>query len=209
MADDVRFTGEVFTAAIGEERDIVELQDGSYVLIMVDRVEETHLPPLAQIKADVIAAWQENARLDALEVRAAELISTHGNNLEAIASELGKTTDAVSAFARSAPPPGFAQELIGAMFSAEDQGMVVGRSSDGRSAVIAQIVGLEPLEGADFDLMVEEVGSVFADSFARDQLEYYARALEARHGAQLHLGAVDGVFEQLNQTGYGVGHGGM
>ncbi|MEM1298683.1 MAG: SurA N-terminal domain-containing protein [Pseudomonadota bacterium] len=207
IVDDVRFTGEVFAATIDEERDIVEMQDGSYVLVMVERIEETHMPPLDQIKAAVTAAWQDNARVESLEAQATDLAAKHGSDLAAIATELGKQTDAVSAFARSTPPPGFAQELIGEMFNADKDSLVVGRSSDGRSAVIAKITELEALEGADLTVEMQQVGDIFANSTARDQLEYYARALEARHGAELNLGNVDDVFNRLNQTGYG--HGGM
>ncbi|MFK7945384.1 MAG: SurA N-terminal domain-containing protein [Paracoccaceae bacterium] len=209
VAGDVRFTGEVFDATIDEERDIVELQDGSFVLIMLDRIAETALPPLEEIKPDVTAVWQDVQRVEALEAQATQLVLEHGGDLDVIAGVLGKQTDAVGAFARSAPPPGFAPELIGAMFSADEGDAVVGRSSDGRSAVIAKITGLEALEGADLDIEAQEVGDIFSNSLARDQLEYFARALEARHGAQVSVSAVDGVFEQLNQIGYGAGSGGM
>ena len=74
LAADPNFAAEVQAANVGDERDVIELVDRGYALVMLDRVLEAHLPEFENVRERVAEAWKAEQRLQALEARAAELI---------------------------------------------------------------------------------------------------------------------------------------
>ena len=199
IAADPRFMSELRDAIDGEELDITQLSDGSYVLIMVDRIEESHLPDLATIRERVIEAWRHEQRLAAQEARAAELLSA-GNSLETISATVLSGITPHEAFTRDRAPGVFSPALVEAVFSAAEGDTVIGRSRDGQAVFLTAVNGVTPL--AD-DVMTEQVtvfADILSDSLSRDQLEYFSRALEARHDATINTTAINEVFDQLDQA---------
>lgn len=205
VAGDPQFFGEVFAADEGEERDITELSDGSYVLVMVDRVVATRNPELDEVRSRATIAWQDAQRLASEEIRA-QMLATTEAGLSGIAEKLGQTPDPLEPFARSNAAPELSPELVEAVFSAEEGTLVVGRNRDDTAVIIASVTGIEAPDPADLALETDQITDILSGATARDQLEYYARALETRHGARVNRGNIDTVFEQLSQTGSGGGY---
>ena len=90
--------------------------------------------------------------------------------------------------------------LVEAIFSAAEGDTVIGRSRDGQAVFLTAVNGVTPL--AD-DVMTEQVtvfADILSDSLSRDQLEYFSRALEARHDATINTTAINEVFDQLDQA---------
>lgn len=204
VAGDAEFFGEVFGAAEGEERDIVELTDGSYVLVMVDRVEAAHNPALDAVKDRAVVAWQDAQRLQAQEARASELVTGEAD-FAAVATVLNQEPAVLAPFARSDIPPELSPSLVEAIFEADAGALIIGERRDGSAVIIAEVTEVAAMDPADLALESDQLGEVLSDSIARDQLEYYARAIEERHGALVNNGAIDTIFEQLSQSGAGVG----
>lgn len=75
LAADPQFTAEVQAAMAGDERDVVQLTDGGYALVMVDKVEESHLPEFETVRERIFDAWAAEQRMDWLDKRAEELIA--------------------------------------------------------------------------------------------------------------------------------------
>ena len=199
IAADPRFMSELRDAIDGEERDITQLADGSYVLIMVDRIEESHLPELATIRDRVAESWQHEQRLVAQEARAAELLAA-GNNLETISATVLSGITQHEAFARDGAPGVFSPELIEAIFSSAEGDTVIGRSRDDAAVFLTAVTAVTPLAE---EVMAEQstaIADILSDSLSRDHLEYFSRAIEARHGATINTTAINEVFDQLNQA---------
>ncbi|MEM9138965.1 MAG: SurA N-terminal domain-containing protein [Pseudomonadota bacterium] len=212
IAGDARFQREAFEALDGEERDIEQTSDGSYILVMIDRIEESHVPDLEAVAADVTEAWQAEERLAALEKQATELVATasSGRDLTEVAAEVGTEVSERPAFSRVEPPQNLSQPLVDAVFGTVEGGMVIGRDRTDTGVIIASVQAISPLQGDDLAQQVAAAEQALSTQIAGDQLEFYARAIEARHGAQINEGAVDQVFELLiNPYQGGYGHGGM
>ena len=196
------FMAEVQSAVDGEERDIVELADGGYALVMIERIADTHLPELATVRDKVVEAWKAEQRLAALEARAAEVLLKAGaEGMTAVAAELGVEPVELPATTRNQMPPMIPQELTRQIFAGDEGEIVMGRSRGEQSVLIVHVREVVPL--AD-DALAERVASVeqaLSSGVGTDTLEFFGRALEDRHGAQVNRGAVDTVFEQLGQSG--------
>ena len=199
IAADPRFMAEVREAFDGEERDVVQLSDGSYVLVMIDRIAESHLPELDTIRERVTEAWQHEQRLAAQEARAAELVAA-GQNLETISSTVLQGVTTHEGFTRDGAPGVFAPELIETIFAGGEGDMVIGRSRDGAGVFLALVTGVTALGAEDMAAQSNAITDILENNMQRDQLEYFARALEARHEAVVNQSAIDNVFDQLNQA---------
>lgn len=207
LAADPRFIEEVRSSAVGDERDVVELTSGGYVLVLVDRIAEAHLPEFEAVKDKVLAAWKADQRLQALETKATELIETKGTDgLPAIATELGLEAVELPATTRTQTPPILSRDLREKIFAAKAGDLIIGRTRGDQSVVIALVREVNPLAGDTLKERVKQLEDALAGGVATDTLEFYGRALEERHGATFNQGAVDSVFRALEAGMAGGGY---
>lgn len=204
---DQRFLAELLAAEEDEERDIIQISDGSYVLVMIDRIEESHLPELDAIKQKVIDAWDQEQRLKALEAQGDQMakMSANGTSFAGVAGSIGEVSSDREAFTRGRAPQDLAPELIEQIFKVEaaDE-IVVGRNARNDAVIVAKITNIAPLEGEVLDAQTEAARQVMRNAMSSDQLELFSRAIQDKHGAVVNNDAIDQVFEQLS-----IGHGGM
>ncbi|MEM1161511.1 MAG: SurA N-terminal domain-containing protein [Pseudomonadota bacterium] len=208
LVRDPRFMAEVQDALDNQDRDLVQLSDGGYALVLVERIKDSYLPEVDEIKDKVTEAWSQEQRLIALEARAADLVlqSAEGG-IDAVAASLETEAVDFPAYGRAQLPSVFAAAITDQIFSADNGGLVIGRSTGGQSVMVAQVTEIVPLAEDDLSQNAEAATQNIANGIAADQIELFARALEARLGAQINPGVVELVFEQLNQVGHGFGHG--
>lgn len=201
-----RFMREVLESAEGEERELLQLEDGSYLLVMVDRIVDTYLPELDEVRAQAVEAWQQEARLESQQ-RLAEGLVNGGSSLQRIASLSFSGVTEHPAGARSASPAILSDELVQAVFAGSQGEIVIGRARDGQSIILAEVRAVTPLSDEDMSAQSNEIAVALGGSMERDHLEYYARALEARHGAVINTDSIANVFQQLSGGGHGGGQG--
>ncbi len=193
------FISEVFTALDAEERDLVELPDGGYLLVMVERIEPTALQPLDKVRDRAITAWQAAERLKAIEAQGAELIARLGDNASIwdIGEELAIAPLPHQPFTRATPPPALPEALVEKIFQAESAGGALAPSDDSSQVIVAQISSIAQLGPAAMATNSAGIDQVLADSLRQDMAEYFARAVEARHNAVIEPGVIDEVFTRL------------
>jgi peptidyl-prolyl cis-trans isomerase D len=199
------FVSEAFAALDAEERDLVETPDGGYLLIMVRRIEPSALKPLDEIRDSAIALWQDAERLKAIEARGAELSARLGEETSAwdLGDELGVAVLPVPPFTRMAPPPTLPGTLVDAIFRANSLDGVSGAGEDGKTVIVGQIAsvnmpGPEALASAN-----TRMESALTDSLQKDMAEYFARAVEAQHEAQIEPGVIEEVYRRLGAASTG------
>jgi len=202
LAADPRFVTEMQAALDGEERNIIELVDGGYALVMIGRIADSHLPELDAVKDDVTGAWALEERLKALEARATSLVlkAASEGGLAAIAEELGETPSELPAFTRAQMPPTMSEVTREQIFSAAEGDLVIGRARGNQSVLLITVREVRALEGDALAERVTAAETALASSIAGDQLEFHGRAMEERHGAFVNPEAVEAVFEQLGQA---------
>lgn len=200
-AYDQRLMAEITDASEGEERDMVELADGSYALVMVDRIVDSHLPELDAIKPKVIEAWKNEQRLAALEARALGLMAgENGGDVDAAATATGLEVVEPEAFSRESPPPTLSGPLVESIFSGAEGGFVSGRNQLGTGVVLARIETITPLDAETLAEQKTELETALHNSVARDHLEYFSRALSETHDVSINRDAIETIFERMGQA---------
>ena len=203
LAADQRFVTEARTAPVAAEREVIELTDGGYALVMIDRIAEEHLPEFAKVKDKVLAAWKAEQRLKSLEEKAKGLIEAAGDEgMVAIGTALEATPVDLPAAARNQMPPMLGQDLRDQVFKAKAGEILVGRSPGGQSVLIVLVREVNELTGEPLTERVAQLEQALGGGVGTDMLEFFGRALEDRHGATFNQSAIDSVFERLGQTGY-------
>ena len=202
LARDQAFLAEVAAAQEGEERDLIQLGDGSYALVLVEEITDSHLPELGTIRDRVAEAWTEEERLKALETRAADLagrIAEEGLGPVAADAALGEPQSI--SFTRETVPPELTPALADAAFAAEQGDSLVGRRAGGDAVLLGVVASIEPLPGDELAERTSALDAAIVQSLDGDQLEYFGRALEELHGATLHPEIIASVFDRLGQSG--------
>ncbi|MEL7466806.1 MAG: SurA N-terminal domain-containing protein [Pseudomonadota bacterium] len=204
-AYDQRLLADIMEAGEGEERDLIELSDGSYALVMIERIEASHLPLLAEIRDKVSDAWKDDQRLIALEGRAVGMLTGDeaGAGFTEMLTAAGLEPVEPETFTRESAPSILTPELLEAVFTADQDGYVSGRNRTGDGVIVAQVASVAKLEGEDLTAQTEEMETALQSSLARDHLEYFARAIEARQGISINRGAIESLFEQMGQARQG------
>lgn len=197
------FMTEVNSAGEGEERDIIQLPDGSYTLVMVEEIVDSYLPELAAVHDRAVAAWEAAQRMEALETRAADLaqgVSADGG-LDAVATAEGLGAPETLTFTRVGAPAPLSPDLVAAVFAAGQGEPVTGRAQGGDAVLLAEVTKVEPLTGAALASAADTVREALTPSIEQDQLAYYSHALEQQYGAQVNSAAIEQVFNRLGQYG--------
>jgi peptidyl-prolyl cis-trans isomerase D len=200
-ASDV-FISEVFDALDAEERDLVATPDGGYLLVMVERIEPSALQPLDQIRDRAISAWQAAERLKAIEAQGAALAARLGEDASIwdIGEELGLAASPQGPFTRMNPPATLPRALIDEIFSVETGGGASAASEDGTQVIVAQASSVTPLGPEAMASTSADIDTALSRSLESDTAEYFARAVVARHDAQIEPGVIDEVFRRLGAS---------
>ena len=67
------FTKTVFGGKLDESSSLVEDKDGEYFVVHVDKIEESSIPELKEVKDDVALAWVQSKEVDYNEIYAGEV----------------------------------------------------------------------------------------------------------------------------------------
>ncbi|MEM6944267.1 MAG: SurA N-terminal domain-containing protein [Pseudomonadota bacterium] len=206
---------ELLTALDLEERDLVELDDGSYVLIQIERIEPSFLPELDDIRGRVGEAWITERRLADLEAQGERIVTAlsrgTGATLGSMAAGMGRAVTELGPFLRSGQIDGIAPADISRIFALDEGGAFVTRALGEDSIVVVALDAVTTPDAERLASATEELEGAFRTSLGRDIAEYFSRAAETSHGVSVDDTAVSEVFEFLgaSQSGrpYG-GHGG-
>ncbi len=196
------FLTEVSAAIEGEERDIIELPDGGFLLVSLQRIEPSALQPLDKVRDRAIAAWQTAERMKAIEAQGAEMAARLGADASIwdLADELTVAALPLPPFTRMNPPADVPPTMIADIFRAPVAGGVSGVADNGTAVIIAQVSSAvaaapEAVARVSGDLDRELVSLLQAD-----MREYFGRAIEAQHGASIDPAVADEVFRRLGTS---------
>ncbi|MEM9780952.1 MAG: SurA N-terminal domain-containing protein [Pseudomonadota bacterium] len=197
-------SAELAAASDGEERELVTLNNGGYVLAVIDRIDSDFVPDLNVIRDAVAEDWALEQRLAALETRASRIAETvatsQSASLSSIGAGIGRGVESVGPFFRGGDgtlPVALVEELF-----ALDQGQAAwARLPDGAGIVIAEITEI-PAPDPDFlAAATAEIERRFAESQVRDQLAAFTDTLREVHGVSIDHSTMDQLLSQLGAHG--------
>jgi peptidyl-prolyl cis-trans isomerase D len=189
------FRDAAFASAAGETLDPVRTQQGGYLLLRVDAVQDRLTPPLESIRELVALSWRDEATARALADKAEAFVArlAAGETLEALAAETGGWLSAIGPLRRIDPEPRLSDTARDALFSGPVGTAAVSAAGDG--ATIAVLRAILPPETPEAE--AQALRDALAQSLAQDQLEYLGRALESRAGVSINPQTVEAVLSQI------------
>lgn len=193
------FLTEVFAAIDHEERDLVETREGGFFLVLVERIEDSRLQDLDEVREQVASDWAMVQRVGALEEEAKAAVESLAGapSLADWAEAEGLTTTEHLSFPRDRAPSMLPFALVSDLFD-ERSGDAAWIALPGAAGVmLAEVTAIEPLAPEQLGRIAERVESTVADQLAQDQTEFFARAIEASLEGGIDPTAVEATFNML------------
>lgn len=190
---------EVFAAAQGEERDLVETYGGAYVLVRVDRIVAAAARTLDESRDQVAKDWADDRRRKALTelAEAAKARLEAGETLAAVAEALPGEPVETAPLRRDQDDPRLSAGAKTALFAAKDGGAIVAPSDGG--VVLAQVIGIAPasLDDGQGAELVGRWRDALNESAAADLYIYYAAAVQERLAPTYNQQAMDRAINSI------------
>jgi len=197
------FISEAFTALDAEERDLVDLPDGGYLLVMVERIEPSALQPLDAVRERAVAGWAKAERLKAIEAQGAELAARLGEDASIwdLGEELAVAVLPQPPFNRAGAPQTLTPALVDAIFAAANTGGASGPDAEGSRVIVAQVASIAQPAPEQLAATTTKVDGALVVSLERDTAEYFTRAVMAAHESQIEPGVIEEVYRRLGASG--------
>ncbi len=190
-----------FQLASGATSPLTEGAGNVFYAVRVDGVTPAALRPLAEVRDQVIAGWQDEKRAALAADRAGEIAARlkqgAGGAAQGIAAEAGATAATSAPFTRSdRAVEGLTGELVRKLFDAAPGDVVTGARDDAQ--VIARLKEVIPADPAAPEAAVAAVESGVGQGMVSDVMTQFGNALRTRYPVEIHRDRIDQFFAASN-----------
>ena len=179
------FLRTAFDAGPDSELELNESDDGTYFLIRVDRIIESRLKPLSEVRDAVAAGWRAGQQDAATAELARQLVDRikGGQGLPKISAELGVQVVRSQPIVRSGRgDKNLPAALQAALFELDVGGAATAADGLGGSHVVARLAEIRAADPQADANLADRMGKRLADAIAGDLLRQYQDALETNIG---------------------------
>jgi peptidyl-prolyl cis-trans isomerase D len=180
-----------FSLAAGQTSTLIELSDDSYLAVRVDQITPAVLPPLADIKPAVAAAWSQAQRDTAAKQRADALLEKvkAGTEMTAAAHEAGAELKTSSPFTRDGAGAQLPTALVTQLFT----GAVgtAGIASTPEGYVVGRLKEILPVDPASADAQRTKLTDELRQAYGNDLLQQFESGLREHFSVTINQHAVD------------------
>jgi peptidyl-prolyl cis-trans isomerase D len=184
-----------FDTESGQTSRLQETKDGAFYVVRVDKVEPTHIKPLADAKDKAEQLWTHDRRSAAAEKQAQELAAAVGpeKTLDAIAREKGLKIAPIGPIGRNgAAQEGLPPVLVSRLFEAKPGAAVVGGGNDGFYA--AQLKSVDQPDPAADSAAVAQLKQQLDGGEHGDVLAEYTEGLRRRFPVEIKQDEISRLF---------------
>jgi peptidyl-prolyl cis-trans isomerase D len=184
----------VFATDKGQTSRVTESPDGGIFMVQVSKVTAPSVKPLAQVKDQAVAAWQDDKRREKVASTAAELAAAvgPGASLAAVAAEKGlKVTTSPPILRRTSPGETTPPALVAKLFAAKPGEVVT--ATDAAGSYVAQLDEVQAPEAPS----QSDTADVLRDltrGIRNDLATEFTQALRARYPVDIRREEVDRLF---------------
>ena len=193
LPENPKFLATALATESGSESDLVDDGSGGYFILRIDKVVPSALKPLAEVRDQVLAGWQQERRLKEAEKIAAALIDSakSGKSLQDLAREHGYAFATTQPFTRTGEGAGsnLPPELIGSLFAAKLGDIVSAAAPQG--AVVAKLAEVKPSEAKADEAKIQKLQDQLRGAVAGDLLSAFAGALQERYEVDINRDVLD------------------
>ncbi len=176
----------------GDFPEILDLSDGGVFALRLDQIVLPTLPPLDDVRADVIADWTIYATQDALLARAEEIradIAASGRRLERFGGLMRETDVRRNDFIADTP-----DALVQTVFGLSRTGEIAVVGGEAQ-ALVVRLDAINPADRADpdTDLLANILTQQISQSLTADLFEDFGRQMQSAVGLTFNQSVVNQV----------------
>ena len=185
-----------FATEAGQQSPLTDSIDGGYYMLRVDSVTPAATRPLAEVRDQVIADWQQAQRTEAAAAQALALVERHkgGEDIAALAAELGQEIKTSAPLARDASDvvSGLSSQAVDELFAlAPGDVSVVTEAGD---QVIVHLAEIQKPTDAGDPTATAEVRETLRRSIATDVVSDFVAALQQDIPVTVEHDTIDRMF---------------
>ncbi|NFV82328.1 peptidylprolyl isomerase [Magnetospirillum aberrantis] len=180
------FLDVAFHTEQGTESQLTQADNDGYFIVRVDGVTPPQPRPLADIKGEVVAAWQAERRHELAQERAAKAAEAlkAGKTAAEVAQSLGAKAQTTQPFSRDgAEEAQLPPQLVTELFQASVGGVATGAAPGGWMA--GRLAKVVPFDAAAQPKVAENTARQVTSALASDLIEQYLAALNASVGVRV------------------------
>ena len=186
-----------FQLAPGATSTLTEGANNQFYAVRVDGTTPAKVKPLADVRNEAVAGWQEEKRAKLAAAKAGEIAGQLKLGAEGaaqnIAAKAGASFAMTVPFTRDARSvEGLTAELVRKLFDAKPGDVVTGASGDAQ--IIARLKEVIPADPAASDATVAQVESTVAQGMGNDIMAQFANALRSQYPVAVHQNRIDQFF---------------
>lgn len=183
-----------FATAAGQTSQLNELGESGYYMVEVEKVTPSAVKPLDEVRQQVVALWQQEARDAALASLAKEIAGAvgEGKSLADIAKARSLQTFTTQPLPRSGGDPKVPPVLVARLFEAKAGGVVSAKGDNGY--LVAQLKDILPPDAATQAAGTARLSQQLGAQMQDDLLREYDQALRDRYPVSIDQAAVARAF---------------
>ncbi|MCK4862356.1 MAG: SurA N-terminal domain-containing protein [Rhodobacteraceae bacterium] len=196
------FREEASASEIGEERDILDLEDGGVFALRVDGITESFVKPMSDVTQAVLDGQQNAKTHELMLARAEQIVKAIGVSNGGSLSDFGGSLllEDATEVTRTSTIPDLPPSVIEKVFALEIGNATV--IEDVYGAVIIELNSVAPFdpESDQSAAILEQVNAQQTQQVAQDLLAYFGAALVTTSQPTLNQARIDSLHQQLNYS---------
>ncbi|GAA4250488.1 peptidylprolyl isomerase [Azospirillum formosense] len=190
-----------FQLASGATSNLTEAPNNVFYAVRVDGVTPAAPKPLAEVRDQAVAGWQDDKRAKLAAEKAQDIAAKLKQGSEAaaqdVAGQSGASFAMTTPFTRDARSvEGLPGELVRKLFEVKPGETVTGATAD--SQVVARLKEIIPADPAASDATLATVESTVAQGLESDIMAQFGNALRDRYPVEVHRNRIDQFFASGN-----------
>lgn len=190
-----------FQLASGATSNLTEAPNNVFYAVRVDGVTPAAPKPLAEVRDQAVAGWQDDKRATLAAEKAQDIAAKLKQGSEAaaqdVASQSGASFAMTTPFTRDARSvEGLPGELVRKLFEVKPGETVTGATAD--SQVVARLKEIIPADPAASDATLATVESTVAQGLESDIMAQFGNALRNSYPVEVHRNRIDQFFASGN-----------
>jgi peptidyl-prolyl cis-trans isomerase D len=139
-----------FTLQPGADSDIIDLGQGDYAVVRLDKILPPALPPLDDVRAELTQGLERRDLTTRLQAKATTLADAirKGQPIATVAGTVGATVSHGVGIERAEGGQTFDRQLLGEIFAAKVGEVVVGPDAQPGAVVVARLDAVAPASGS-------------------------------------------------------------
>lgn len=197
LPDAPLFLATLYDTDTGMDSLLVETSDNGYFVLRTDKVTESRVPPLEDIRPAVIEAWISEQRFERTkpEAEATKALLEEGRTVEAVAGEKGYNWSSTGLLTRegagSAPLPSVIRSQL---FEGKVGDVFMGRTFDGYTIAVLDVVNEVNMADSTTTDQINSLGRDLSRGIGNDLLAQFRNALQDEYSVKIKQDVVDQVY---------------